>query len=123
MMTVDRVAVLVVDDEPGMRETLSDILEDAGYDVVSAGDGPTAMEALRERPCRVVVMDVRMPGPDGVAVLEEMHAPPPQVILMTAYALDERLRRAVDGGAFAVIHKPFPAPYLLTLVEQAAAVA
>jgi two-component system, response regulator, stage 0 sporulation protein F len=121
MSLVERPQVLVVDDEPGMRETRQDILEDAGYDVMAASDGPTAIESLRQRPADVVVMDVRMPGPDGVAVFEAMGAPPPQVILMTAYALDERLRRAMDGGAFAVIHKPFPAPYLLNLVEQAAA--
>jgi CheY-like chemotaxis protein len=121
MDLLTRHAVLVVDDEPGMRETLRDILEDAGYDVESASDGPTAIESLRHRRADVIVMDVRMPGPDGVAVFESIGAPPPQVILMTAYALDERLRRAMDGGAFAVIHKPLPAPYLLDLVEQAAA--
>jgi CheY-like chemotaxis protein len=117
------ISVLVVDDEEGMRETLSDILAAAGYLVASAVDGESALDRMREVNYDVVVMDVRMPGRDGVSVLQEVGSPPPFVILMTAYALDERLRLAIDSGAFAVVHKPFWAPHLLELVEQAAAAA
>lgn len=111
--------VLVVDDEPGMRETLTDILEDAGYAVIAAGDGNSAMALFRQHPVDVVVMDVRMPGRDGVSVLQEMNGPPPSVIMMTAYALEERLREAMASRAYAMVHKPFQARYLLSLVEAA----
>jgi len=111
--------VLVVDDEPGMRETLTDILEGAGYAVVVASDGDSAMAAFRAQPVDVVVMDVRMPGRDGVSVLQEMNGPPPNVIMMTAYAMEERLRDAMDSRAYAMVHKPFQARYLLSLVEEA----
>ena len=111
--------VLVVDDEPGMRETLMDILEDAGYAVISAYDGDSAMAAFRANPVDVVVMDMRMPGRDGVSVLQEMNGPPPSVIMMTAYAVEERLRQALESRAFAMVHKPFQARYLLNLIEAA----
>lgn len=112
--------VLVVDDEPGMRETLVDILKQSGHGADSAADGDEALARLNEQSYDVVVMDVRMPGRDGVAVLREMGPPPPPVILMTAYASDERLREG-EKLAFAVVHKPFSAPKMLDLVERARA--
>jgi DNA-binding NtrC family response regulator len=112
-------AVLVVDDEPGMRDTLMAILELHGYRVSSAPDGETAVTAVREGAFDVVVMDVRMPGRDGVSVLEAMGGPPPQVILMTAYAQEERLRAAIEAHAFAIVHKPFDTRWMLGLIADA----
>ena len=113
--------VLLVDDEPGMLETLGDILRAAGYAVTTANDGDQALECMRAGGFDVVVMDVRMPGRDGVSVLVESGAPPPPVILMTAYALEERLREARAAKVHAVVQKPFAAPYLLGLVAEALA--
>jgi CheY-like chemotaxis protein len=118
-VTDPKVAVLVVDDEVGMRETLVDILENAGYAVDAAPDGDTALERVRAGSFDVVLMDIRMPGRDGVSVLNEIGEPPPNVIMMTAYALEDQLSRAVEA-AYAVVHKPFPVPYLLDLVAEAA---
>jgi two-component system, NtrC family, response regulator HydG len=113
------IAVLIVDDEPGMRDTLMAILELHGYGVSSARNGETAVAAVREGAFDVVVMDVRMPGRDGVSVLEEIGDPPPQVILMTAYAQEERLRAAVKANAFAIVHKPFDTRRMLSLIADA----
>jgi DNA-binding NtrC family response regulator len=112
-------AVLVVDDEPGMRDTLMAILELSGYRVSSAPDGETAVTCVREGAFEVVVMDIRMPGADGVSVLEAIGGPPPQVILMTAYAQEERLRAALKANAFAIVHKPFDTRRMLNLVADA----
>ena len=114
-------SVLVVDDEIGMRDTLTEILTDAGYLVSAAGDGQAALDQLRAGHFDVILMDVRMPGLDGVTTLERIGPPPPPVIMMTAYALEEQLRRAVDSQAYAVVHKPFGVPHLLRLVETALA--
>ncbi|MDQ1747721.1 MAG: two-component system, NtrC family, response regulator AtoC [Frankiaceae bacterium] len=113
--------LLLVDDEPGMLETLSDILTSAGYDVTAVNNGDTALEHLLRGGYDLVLMDVRMPGRDGVAVLTESGAPPPPVVLMTAYALEERLIEARAGGVHAVLQKPFPAPYLLDVLAGAVA--
>jgi CheY-like chemotaxis protein len=111
--------VLVVDDEPGMRDTLVAILELQGYSVSSAPDGETAFAAVQDGAFDVVVMDIRMPGRDGVSVLEEMGDPPPHVILMTAYAQEGRLRAAIAANAFAVVSKPFETRRMIGLVAEA----
>ncbi len=111
--------VLVVDDEPGMRDTLVAILELQGYRVSSAPDGETAFAAVQLRNFDVVVMDIKMPGRDGVSVLLEMGDPPPNVILMTAYAQEERLRAAAEANVFAVVDKPFETRRMLGLVAAA----
>jgi CheY-like chemotaxis protein len=120
MTPTNGVNVLVVDDEPGMRETLVDILQTVGYNVSAAGDGEQALEAVRASDVDIVVMDVQMPKRDGVSVLQQLQPPPPTVIMMTAYALEERLRSAVDANAFAILHKPFAVGRLLALLESAA---
>jgi CheY-like chemotaxis protein len=102
-----------------MLETLGDIFAAAGYTVTAVNDGERALAELRRGGYDVVVMDVRMPGRDGVSVVVEAGAPPPPVILMTAYALEERLREARARGVHAVVQKPFAAPYLLDLVAGA----
>ena len=116
----DRVGILVADDEPGMRETLVDIFTDSGYRVCAAPDGDAALDAIRRKPFHVVVMDIKMPGRDGVAVLREVGNPPPRVILMTAYATPDTLAQAREANAFAILKKPFAVPELLGLVAGAA---
>jgi CheY-like chemotaxis protein len=114
-------SILLVDDEPGMLGTVGDILAAAGYTVTAVGDGDTALHQMRTGHYDVVLMDVRMPGRDGVSVLVESGAPPPPVVLMTAYAVEERLREAREAKVYAVVQKPFAAPYLLSVLESALA--
>jgi DNA-binding NtrC family response regulator len=102
-----------------MRDTLAAILEHHGYRVSSASDAETAISAVHATAFDVVVMDIRMPGRDGVSALQQMEVPPPQVILMTGYAHEERLRTASKSKAFAIIHKPFDARRMLGLVADA----
>ena len=118
-----KLVVLVVDDDPGMRDTLVEILHAAGVEAHAVADGEAAITVLARHPYDVVIMDVRLPGRDGVSILQEIGDPPPAVILMTAYALEERLRAAVDAHAFALIQKPFAVPHLLHLIEEAASAA
>lgn len=113
--------VLVVDDEQGMRDTVREILETVGYEVTTAATGDDALVRLRQQDFDVVLMDIRMPGRDGISVLREIGGPPPPVVMMTAYAVEDQLRAAVDAQSFAVVHKPVPPAYLLDLVARAAA--
>jgi CheY-like chemotaxis protein len=113
--------VLVVDDEVGMRETLVDILEAAGYVVTPAEDGAAALEMARTNPYDVIVMDIRMPVLTGVEVLASLKSPPPQVVLMTGFAFEEQLAQARAHNAFAIMQKPFQVPHLLQVVAAAAA--
>jgi CheY-like chemotaxis protein len=114
-------SILLVDDEPGMLETVGDILAAAGYVVTAVSDGDAALDQILNGTFDVVLMDVRMPGRDGVSVLVDSGAPPPPVVLMTAYALEERLRVARENNVYAVVQKPFAAPYLLSVLQSALA--
>jgi len=118
MTAVARKRVLIVDDEPGMRETLLDILEADGYDVTTAVDGQDAVDQVRDHPVDVVVMDIRMPNRDGVSAMQDMMPPPPTIVLMTAYAVEERLRTATASRAFAILHKPFSISRLKSVLES-----
>ena len=113
--------VLVVDDEQGMRDTVTEILESVGYEVTTAATGDDALLRLRQQDFDVVLMDIRMPGRDGISVLREIGGPPPPVVMMTAYAVEDQLKAAVDAQSFAVVHKPVAPAYLLDLVARAAA--
>lgn len=115
------VTVLVVDDEAGMRETVADILTGKGYEVATASNGEDALSQLRKGTFSLVLMDIRMPGRDGISILREIGPPPPPVVLMTAYAADEHVLAASEAGSFALIHKPVAAQRLLDVVARATA--
>lgn len=103
--------VLVVEDEPNIVESLRFILERADYDVHSVSDGLVALERLREQPFSVVVLDVMLPGMNGLDVLRTMRqdgrlARLP-VIVLTAKGQAQDRRAAEEIGADAFITKPY----------------
>ncbi len=111
--------VLVVDDDPAMVQTLCDILRIKGWEAEGVFSGEAAISCLRERTWPVVLMDIRMPGIDGVEACRVMMGmePKPRVILMTAQADPSRLREAESQGAWQVLPKPLDLSRLLTLME------
>ena len=112
--------VLVVDDDGDTRETITDLLELEGYAVRIAVDGSAALDAGRQETFDAVLMDIRMPGMDGVEALRAFRAlaPSTPVIMVTAYSLAERLQAARDAGAVATLQKPFRVDDLLELLED-----
>jgi two-component system response regulator (stage 0 sporulation protein F) len=106
--------VLVVDDEPSFRDVLSDFLESKGYNVREAYNGEHALESFKKYSPNVVLMDVRMPGKDGIETLREMKTLDPKVcVIMVSAVRDERvIKQAKAEGAFEYITKPIN-PYLL----------
>lgn len=99
---------MVVDDEEDIRDSLKDLLEDEfpKLDVETYGDGKSALQRVREKKPRLMVVDYKMPGMDGMELLGEVdelptginrpHAPPPARILITAYADVDLARRAIN---------------------------
>jgi two-component system, NtrC family, response regulator AtoC len=106
----ERVCVLVVDDEEGLRHMLRLILERAGYEVVTAVDGEDALQQLAQRPdIWVALCDLRMPRLDGLGFLaraREQH-PGLLVIVMSAYGTTDTAIQAVKRGAYDFVSKPF----------------
>ena len=113
-------AILVADDEPGVRESLAEVLRDAGYAVQTAADGTGALKALEENDFSVVVTDLRMPGADGLAVLKRARDISPQtlVLVMTAHGTVDTAVEALRTGAADYILKPVVFDDLLTKVGR-----
>ncbi|WP_374107439.1 response regulator [Pseudonocardia sp. ICBG1034] len=125
MTTSDPVAVLIVDDDPVVRFGLSMMLRGAdGLTVVAeAGDGAEGVAlAERHRP-DVVLMDIRMPGTDGLTATETLRRRPgaPQVVVLTTFDADAHVLRALRAGAAGFLLKDTPPDELVLAVRHAAA--
>ena len=102
--------VLVVDDDTAFRTELSDHLRDLGLRVVEAENGLAALsEIKRSEPC-VVFLDIRMPGMDGLEVVERAKplAPDAKIVVMSGYIDEVRRANMISAGAFWVLEKPLP---------------
>jgi two-component system response regulator AtoC len=115
-----RPVILVVDDDPGVRESFRLILEDH-YDVIDVPDGPSALDVVRTSPVDLVLLDIRLPGMDGIEVLERIKAidDRAEVILVTAVKTVRTAVAAMKLGAFDYLTKPFEEDELLSLASRA----
>src|SRR5881394_2448516 len=110
--------VLVVDDEPGLRQSLGLLLADAGYDVVAEASGARALQRARAEAFDLILCDVRMADMDGIAFLRAYKSAggPALVIMMSAYGGEESALAAMKEGAYDYVAKPFrPDEVVLTL--------
>src|SRR5687768_12449365 len=103
----DTPRILVVDDEPGPREALREILHPK-YQVMTAENGPDALRLLNTSPSDLVLLDLKMPGMNGIEVLRAIKETNANVeaIMMTAYASLETIRGAMAYGASGYLIKP-----------------
>jgi len=115
--------ILVVDDEPGMRDLLSRVLGEAGHDVVTVESGETALVLLAREKYDVLILDKNLPGIDGLAVLRlaRSHHPATRAIMITAYPSDDSDATARALGVVAYIVKPFWIVALVEVVDAAVA--
>jgi CheY-like chemotaxis protein len=120
-MTPPTPRILVVDDEVDTCRNLSDILTDLGYQVDIAHDGPAALDLVRRQPYDVALLDLKMPGMDGLTLYREIKKlrAGPVAIIVTAYAGGSTTEEAVAAGAWQVVPKPVHFPRLLGLVDEA----
>jgi DNA-binding NtrC family response regulator len=120
-VTQAAIRVLVVDDDPGVRYTLREILSSEGLLVDEAADGAEALLRLEARPAPLVVTDLRMPGMDGMELLRRLAArsPAPRVVVITAHGSERQAVEAMKAGAFDYFRKPFETEELLAVVRRA----
>jgi DNA-binding NtrC family response regulator len=114
-------SILVVDDEPGNRETLADILTGNGYRAETAATGREALDKVRDRFFDGAILDVRLPdmfGTEVLAQLKQLH-PDTACLIITGYASLQSSLRALDAGAAAYLIKPVQYERLITVLEQA----
>ena len=116
--------VLFVDDEEAVRTSWNRYLQQKGFEVVTAADGQRAVNALNTEPVDVVISDLRMPGLDGLGLLQFVHEQKPDTkfILLTGYGNDEVERKARELGAFEYLNKPI-SPEALSAIVTAALIA
>ncbi|MBN1490640.1 MAG: sigma-54-dependent Fis family transcriptional regulator [Phycisphaerae bacterium] len=121
-MSQQKMTVMVVDDEPLKRITLQLELSEAEYEVLEAADAQIALRLLEGKSVDVVVSDLRMPGMDGIAFLDELkrRSPETDVILMTAYGTVDTAVDAMKRGAYDYITKPFRTEVLLEKLDRLA---
>ncbi|MEM7622582.1 MAG: sigma-54 dependent transcriptional regulator [Planctomycetota bacterium] len=112
--------VLVVDDKDMMRDSVAETLRRAGFGVIAAGDGPSAIDAIAKKRPDAVVTDLKMPGMTGVELLERVRAIDADlpVILMTAYGTVDTAVEAMRLGAFDYVTKPFEGDELLIAIKR-----
>lgn len=113
--------ILLIDDEQGMRETLTDILAEQGYEVNSFASGEEGIVEIRKGLFDVVVVDLKLPDVGGMKILEEAHEVNPEsaVIIMTGYASLESAVDALNRGAFSYIVKPFNMDEVKVVIKKA----
>lgn len=119
-MSENTLPILVVEDDPSLREAICDTLELAGRPLVAVEGGPQALEALARREFSIVVSDVRMLPMDGITLLKEIRSRHPHlpVVLMTAYAEVDKAVDAMRAGACDFLLKPFDPQALLAHIEK-----
>ncbi len=108
--------VLVVDDDHDIRRSYADVLRTAGYRVVEAADGASALAYLKSPEVGVLLLDVFMPGLDGLSLLDQIEDPPP-VALLTAHDYDEEIVNRRSKVAL-YIQKPVAPSMLLEAVAK-----
>lgn len=113
--------ILIVDDEPSMLITLTDILIISGYNVSTVEDGYQALELVKKEKYAVVLMDFNMPGMNGVETFNEIAKIDPGIkcIFITAYYDESVLSKALSEGIGGICHKPLNIPLLLDFIKTA----
>jgi two-component system, NtrC family, response regulator HydG len=113
-------SILVVDDEKDTCANLQDILGDLGFEVDVAYNGPAALELVKEKSYDVALLDLKMPGMDGLELYRRIKKlqTGTVAIIVTAYAAGDTTQEAQKAGAWQVLSKPVEFPRLLRLIEE-----
>ncbi|HKX11479.1 MAG TPA: response regulator [Stellaceae bacterium] len=112
--------VLIVDDDQDHAESVGDILQMRGYAVELAASGEQAIARFQETDFHIVLMDVKLPGMNGVETFAEFRRirPAARVLMMTGFSVEALLAEAIGNGALGVLRKPFAIAELLETIER-----
>ena len=112
--------ILIVDDEEGIRESLSGILEDEGYDILTADSGEEAVRILRETSPDLIFLDIWLTGMDGIKTLQEIKAMKTDVpvIMISGHGSIELAVKATQTGAYDFLEKPLSLERVLLVSKR-----
>ncbi len=113
--------LLVVDDEQSVRYSFKKLLNSKEYTINEASNAEEALAAFKKVLPHLVILDIEMPGRDGIQVLKELKqlSPKTPVIIITAYGSGDRVIKAMKYGAYEYIEKPFDIPHLMNVIDEA----
>lgn len=119
-MAKANMTVLVIDDQPGIRRLLTEVLTEEGYMVVTAINGIEGLNKAKEVQPDVILMDMKMPGMDGIETLREIKRlnQGEAIIMMTAYGELDLINQARELGAYGYVTKPFDILNLCQMLEH-----
>jgi two-component system nitrogen regulation response regulator NtrX len=114
-------SILIVDDEPGVRSSLGGVLRDEGYQVDAVDSGEACLDRLSDKPYDLIVLDIWLPGMDGLATLARMRERQldPQVVVISGHGNIESAVRAIKMGAFDFVEKPLSLEKTVLVVRNA----
>jgi len=114
-------AILIIDDDDQLRTSFQKLLSEEGYSVEGAPSGEAGLKMLHARIPDLVILDMRLPGMNGLETFKAIHSVDPKlpVIIMTAFGTTETAIEATKMGAFEYILKPFDIPEMLGIIRQA----
>lgn len=106
---MEKIKLLIVDDQNGIRMLLMEVFQSEGYHAFEAANGKLALEIVDKESPEMVLLDMKIPGMDGLEILKRIKKIKPQtkVILMTAYGELDVIKEAMDSGALMHFTKPF----------------
>lgn len=112
--------ILIVDDQFGIRVLLQEVLNREGYEIYQAPNGPTALEIVRDQSPDLILLDMKIPGMDGLEILRNIRKMElnTKVIMMTAYGELDLIQEAMEMGALAHFTKPFDIDELRQAVNE-----
>ena len=112
--------ILIVDDEPAIGWSLGELLDDRGHAVKTAASAEEALEICRQFPPELILLDVRLPGRDGLSAIPDFRAlvPTAPIVVMTAFGDLDTAVRAVEAGAAEYLVKPFDSAQVTTIVDR-----
>jgi DNA-binding NtrC family response regulator len=118
---MEKLKMMLVDDEERFLETTAKLLKKKNFDVITASSGQEALDNLNAKNIHVVILDVKMPGMDGIETLKEIktHFPLVEVIMLTGHATVESAVDGLKSGATDYLMKPTGIDELVTKVEEA----
>ncbi len=118
---MDKHRILIIDDDAGLRKTLSDILRAQGYETLTAENGSAGLSALKDGPANLMLIDLRLPDISGLEVLDRAKAEHPQMeaIILTGHAALDSAIEATNKGAFSYLQKPYEMDQLLVHIKRA----
>jgi two-component system, response regulator, stage 0 sporulation protein F len=112
--------ILIVDDQFGIRVLLQEVLDREGYEIFQAANGPTALTTVKEHSPDLILLDMKIPGMDGLEILRNIRkmGVDTKVIMMTAYGELDLIQEAMEMGALAHFTKPFDIDELRQAVSE-----